>query len=73
MLKIMTTKEYLELTRAALKLEEIREDLKRIQIENEKLIEELAKEKEKNIKEAKKKANMRVEATKKWLNGYPEE
>jgi ElaB/YqjD/DUF883 family membrane-anchored ribosome-binding protein len=73
MLKIMKKKEYLEIVSAALKLEEIREDLKRIKIENEKLIEELAKEKEKNVKEAKKKANMRVEATKKWLNGYPEE
>jgi regulator of replication initiation timing len=69
----MTTKEYLELTKAALKLEEIREDLKRIQFENEKLKEELTNEKEKNIKEAKKKANMRIEATKKWLNGYPQE
>jgi ElaB/YqjD/DUF883 family membrane-anchored ribosome-binding protein len=73
MLKIMTTKEYLELTKVALKMEEIREELKIAKIENEKLIEELAKEKEKNIKEAKKKANMRIEATKKWLNGYPEE
>ncbi len=69
----MTTKEYLELTRAALKLQEISEDLKRIQAENEKLKLEVEKEKEKNIKEAKKKANMRIEATKKWLNGYPEE
>lgn len=69
----MTTKEYLELTKVALKMEEIREELKIAKIENEKLIEELAKEKEKNIKEAKKKANMRIEATKKWLNGYPEE
>jgi predicted transcriptional regulator len=73
MLKIMTTKEYLELTRAALKLQEISEDLKRIQAENDKLKVELENEKERNIKEAKKKANMRVEAAKKWLNGYPEE
>ena len=69
----MTTKEYLELTKVGLKMEEFREEIKRIQLENEKLKEELTKEKEKNIKEAKKKSLMRVEATKKWLNGYPEE
>ena len=69
----MTTKEYLELSRAVLKLQEISENLKHIQAQNEKLKQELEKEKEKNMKEAKKKANMRIEATKKWLNGYPEE
>lgn len=69
----MTTKEYLELVKAALKLQEISEDLKRIKEENEKLKLELENEKNKSVKEAKKKANMKIEATKKWLNGYPEE
>jgi regulator of replication initiation timing len=73
MLKIMKTKDYVELVKASLKMQEFSEEIKRLQMENEKLKQELEDEKEKNTKEAKKKSKMRVDATKKWLNGYPNE
>jgi len=73
MLKIITQKEYnkmLEELKAALRLQEIVDELEQ---KNAKLEEELAEEKDKHHKEAVKKKNQRLEATKKWLNGYPDE
>lgn len=48
---------------------------KNVKLEEEKaaLQEELEEEKNKHQKEAVKKKNMRIAATKKWLNGYPDE
>lgn len=67
----------LEELKAALRLQEIVEELKQknAKLEEEKVAmqQELDWEKEKHHKEAVKKKNLRIQATKKWLNGYPNE
>jgi regulator of replication initiation timing len=80
MLKILTLKEFKRMQeelQALNRLHKIIEEMneKNVKLEEEKaaLQEELEEEKNKHQKEAVKKKNMRIAATKKWLNGYPDE
>jgi phosphoenolpyruvate carboxylase len=77
MLKIIQEKRLIDLQDKVAKLIEAQRQLvainKELEAERDKMKEMFEAEKDKNYREAVKKKNMRIEATKKWLNGYPDE
>lgn len=80
MLKLITVKEYNKMQEELKMLNRLHQIIdemnqKNVKLEEEKelLAKELEEEKNKHQKEAMKKKNMRIAATKKWLNGYPDE